>query len=260
MSTTPSCRAMELNYVQKKCKLTANNPLWKLLNMDIEGFPGSVVLCKGLSSIMEKRETDNSVKCHTEPILEPSNPRKLTVQSPPIKRPCITLFRRVRLGLHEPIHIKAEDKIISGDSGSYQISNKSEICILQNKEVGEGDLTSLEKIELINATETSNIVEFRSLAEIKSGDSGSTLMPFSKAETCAVQLTDAVEVEYKTLTEYKEVDASQTKIVLEDSESNKRHYSERMRKFYGSMHVLMPQPLPSLVDLMNENKRAKRRL
>lgn len=34
--------------------------------------------------------------------------------------------------------------------------------------------------------------------------------------------------------------------------------SENVRKFYRSMNVPVPQPLPSLVDLMNSNKRAKR--
>ncbi|PIA41745.1 hypothetical protein AQUCO_02200286v1 [Aquilegia coerulea] len=39
---------------------------------------------------------------------------------------------------------------------------------------------------------------------------------------------------------------------------NKRNLSESVRKLYRSMNVLVPRPLPSLVKLMNSNKRAKR--
>ncbi|KAL4632599.1 hypothetical protein ACB092_04G063200 [Castanea dentata] len=38
-----------------------------------------------------------------------------------------------------------------------------------------------------------------------------------------------------------------------------KSYSERFRKFYWTMNVPVPQPLPSLVELMKANKRAKRK-
>ena len=38
-----------------------------------------------------------------------------------------------------------------------------------------------------------------------------------------------------------------------------KSYSERLRKFYRTMNVPVPQPLPSLVELMKANKCAKRK-
>ncbi|GAA0142733.1 DNA metabolism protein [Lithospermum erythrorhizon] len=261
VSTTPSCRATELSYVQKKCKLTADNPFWKLLNIHIEVLSSSDVLGKGLSYILEETDTGNHVKCHTEPIVKPSSPlRKLMAQSHPSKRACITLFGRARLGPHDPIFMNAEDKIVTGDGDSYQTSNKPEIHILPIREVAEGELRSPEKITTKDATVTkNNSVESWSLEEIKSENDDSTLIDLSRDETSAAQIKEAVEVDFRTLAEAEGVDVSETKLQLEDAENNKCHYDENMRKFYRSMHVVMPRPLPSLVKLMNGNKYAKRR-
>ncbi|KAK1421584.1 hypothetical protein QVD17_24044 [Tagetes erecta] len=50
------------------------------------------------------------------------------------------------------------------------------------------------------------------------------------------------------------------KVVQHTTACSPKGVGENMRKLYRSMHIFVPKPLPSLVDMLNDRKRAKRRL
>lgn len=83
VSTTPDCRAMELDYVKKKCfnRVSSDDPLWKVMDISMKVMGSS-------TSESQLQTVDVSM-----------SKRELHDWSPPIKRPLVTLFGRARVGL-----------------------------------------------------------------------------------------------------------------------------------------------------------------
>lgn len=190
VSTTPRCRATELNYVKKnQCfgsEIESFDPLWKLLDIDME-------------AALDK---DVSVKCvNLSPVRILTAPEKLVNLSPPSERLPVTLFGRARLG----------------DSAFPFLHD--------NSETGKG---------LLSRDETG-------------GESESAVPVGKKTNVIAVQCDNLVEGRVEV---YKSDSCSSTGSV--------KSLNENVRKLYRSMNVPVPRPLPSLVALMNTNKRVKR--
>lgn len=116
ISTTPPCRAMELDYVRNNCfsyKVTTDDPLWKLLNISTEKsiLPQasfvSEALVNGVATSAEAAPKLQAADCTLSPPKKSTDSVKLCLNlSPTSGRRPITLFGRARLSLQDsnPLH------------------------------------------------------------------------------------------------------------------------------------------------------------
>ncbi|KAK7350889.1 hypothetical protein VNO77_09923 [Canavalia gladiata] len=216
VSTTPSCRAMELDYVKKHCfnsKGALNTSMWKLLDMTKENSDDVDALVKSVTSNPVHEGNFQSCVQIKSPIklcTDIKAPKELSL---PCKSLPITLFGRARLGLQDGGFSRGGCNILPVNVPSQTVSSDARLEFLNNVEDAE--------------------VNERS-PEIKND-----LHQVEKCQQSKVQDT--------------RVPKSASYLNIESS-----GFSESVRKLYRSMNVPVPQPLPSLVDLMNSNKRAKR--
>ncbi|CAI9763419.1 unnamed protein product [Fraxinus pennsylvanica] len=217
VSTTPSCRAMELNYVKKHCfknQGASDDSLWKLLDIGVAASSvASDISNKSLSGSSEVEKTSESyVEPQSEPIVISSSQRKRLSVSPPSKRP-ITLFGKARLGLQESVLGQDVEEIVSTSSNhAERVSTETVNASFQQDEV--------------------------------------------------VEMNSVKSLEIKISVGFKETKCQSTEIKKCDDVSpigSSKSYNANLRKFYRSMNVPVPRPLPSLVELMKLNKGAKRR-
>lgn len=189
VSTTPECRAMELSYVRRHCSysnLAPDDPLWKLLDIDVEApYPFINEDVQEVSISSSSFVPERSSGAQSESFV--SNKEISTVSSPG-KKPSVTLFGRARVGFYEDL-VKPETV--------YRNEDVEVRC--NNEVVSDGDVS-----------------------EGKCEESKST-----KEEATTSGLSKGV--------------------------------GENIRKLYRGMHVPVPKPLPSLVDLLNDIKRSKRK-
>lgn len=98
VSTVPSCRAMELDYVKKNCfisRFSSDDPFWKLLDIDMEVSSVSATDTQTVTlSCCLMRDVD-SANTKMEPVIESSTVKKQLLSLSPEKN--ITLFGRARL-------------------------------------------------------------------------------------------------------------------------------------------------------------------
>lgn len=215
ISTTPSCRAMELNYVNKHCfsaQVSSNDSLWKLLDLNVEASSFTDVLVKSVhSSAVLEVSTESSGDSQLQPVKISTCQNEDFSLSPPSKRMPITLFGRARLGLQESPS-RWEEK-------------------------------------MVNKKDPSQAVDIRSEQESS----------FQKEENCAMTRTQPLLKKLKV--EAVDDPVEKKPEVCKDNQSSigsSKCFNDRLRKLYRSMNVPVPEPLPSLVDLLKSNKRAKR--
>lgn len=216
VSTTPSCRAMELDFVKKHSfgnQVAPNDPIWKLLDIATEGSPDVDVSIKGVSG---SSMVEEHIQAHAQPQFEPvkvsTGLKGLIKLSPPRKK--VTLFGRARLGLQDSSFSHEGPIVASINNNPPQIpANKVEAFSFQEE------------------------------AEVKCHKSESK----TGIADIEVQCLKSVDKETEVL--------NNASLTIGSSKS----YSERFRKFYRTMNVPVPQPLPSLVELMKSSKRAKRK-
>ncbi|XP_026455114.1 uncharacterized protein LOC113356245 isoform X2 [Papaver somniferum] len=222
VSTTPDCRAMELNYVRKQpsygSKVASDDPLWKLLNIGSEVAPtpsSQVASCAASYSHQEENPKPISAeeyKPQPNNIGSSSSSIEMRLKlSPPSTRPPVTLFGRARQGLQNSGLLVKEAKNVSMKMNPPDTSIESE-----------------EK-EIILLEDDSAEVQFKGSEEEK---------------------TEVIVI--KSAVSPRRSFAGQT--------LSNGSFGENMRKLYRSMNVPVPRPLPSLVDLMNatKTKRARR--
>lgn len=209
VSTTPSCRAMELDYVKKHCFKTqrdSDNSFWKLMDIDVETSPAPLLSVKCLSSPMIETSNHGS-EPQCQPMLASTNHRQLNL-SPPSKRPSITLFGKARIGIQDSIS-KHEKQIVTGDHDCSQ--KASEDTSIRQAEVVE--------VECSKSFEESRTEEEETICKSTDGRKRASDSPIGSSKS----------------------------------------FNESLRNFYRSMNVSVPQPLPSLMELMSANRCTKRR-
>ena len=90
VSTTPSCREMELDFVKKHCfgnKVAPNDPIWKLLDIAMEGSLDVDVSIKGVSgSPMVEEHAQTYAQPQFEPAKVSTGLKGLIKLSPPSKK------------------------------------------------------------------------------------------------------------------------------------------------------------------------------
>ncbi|KAH6758107.1 hypothetical protein C2S52_022993 [Perilla frutescens var. hirtella] len=267
VSTTPSCRAMELDYVKKHCfknKKAFNDSLCKLLNINaVESLvpDGSK---KSLSCSQALDEISNGyLETQSGPVVISTHQRKRLSLSPPSKRPMVTLFGRARLGLPCSTFLhECKDASISCDSKEkYPIETKNVFFQKENVTV----VNSEEQEETMRQSEfaatkccgpnnhddkeisTSNPVE-NSPIEAKD-------VSFQKEDVAQVHAEELLKTKRKL--DFAELNSR--KLAVTSTVSSSNSYSENLRSLYRSMNVPVPQRLPSLVRLMNSKNSARKR-
>ncbi|XP_010532572.1 PREDICTED: 5' exonuclease Apollo [Tarenaya hassleriana] len=211
VSTTPFCRAMELDYVRKNClvsRLGPDDPLWLLLDIDVQC--SSPVSCCPMIEEHSQQDYSNS---QLEPVIESSSMKKRLSLSTDKSLP-VTLFGRARLGLEESDRSN-EKRTITNRYDEYTVSR------LNMKEVVEPlqDVTNERRDGVEPSFEEVN--DDRDDAENSTADSG--------------------KESWKGFSPCKNL-------------------SKNLRKLYRSMNAPVPRPLPSLVEIMNARKRARKHL
>ncbi|CAN4114502.1 unnamed protein product [Withania somnifera] len=218
ISTTPSCKAMELDYVKRLFNhRNFENPFWKLLGftmdmeseVDAETTPDVVeVSSSPLAKSNAQDYADNSQSMTTSF----SNYRQSHLS--PSKTAPITLFGRARLWPNG-FYFQHEEKepILPDKNDVFRCSDELEVISFKKEEV------------VVEAGQTLAVSE---CLDIRSKES----LTHTKTEDCI----------------------SESAVGLSTS------YNPSLRKLYRSMHVPVPRPLPSLTQLMNATKRARRRL
>uniref|UniRef100_A0A1J3FJV4 5' exonuclease Apollo n=1 Tax=Noccaea caerulescens TaxID=107243 RepID=A0A1J3FJV4_NOCCA len=103
VSTVPSCRAMELNYVKKNCfisRFSPDDPFWKLLDIDMEVSPVASTHTHTVTlscCLMSEGLALDSTSSKMEPVIESSSIKKQILSLSPEKSLPVTLFGRARL-------------------------------------------------------------------------------------------------------------------------------------------------------------------
>lgn len=122
VSTTPSCRAMELDFGEKRCFKTpktrrSDDSLWRLLDISIETLasetPENSLSC---SPILETIAS-HDVESQPQTMVASRSCRGLFNLTPPRQRPSITLFGRARHGTQDSIS-KHDKAVFEGGNSS----------------------------------------------------------------------------------------------------------------------------------------------
>ncbi|AEE29793.1 unnamed protein product [Arabidopsis thaliana] len=107
VSTVPSCRAMELNYVKKNCfisRFSPDDPFWKLLDIDMEASPVAAADTQTVAlscCLMSEQIILDSGKSKLEPVIESSSTKKKLLSLSPENSLPVTLFGRARQSSQE---------------------------------------------------------------------------------------------------------------------------------------------------------------
>lgn len=241
VSTTPSCRALELDYVKKNCfsKLASDDPLWKLLDIRLEVSPTDT--CPVLVEDPIKPIGESQL----QPVKTSISQKQLLTLSPPSKRPPVTLFGRARLGGHTEFAFPPEENKIKAtqdetsrsvsDKGERQSSFQEDVFRLEHEK-------SFENKTDITETHCGISVDIERQFEVECENPLGNKVEAAEVECERPVLVKDAEIR---LSGYSSVGSSQS-------------FSENFRKLYRSMNVAVPRPLPSLVELMKATKRTKR--
>ncbi|KAI3451545.1 hypothetical protein Pfo_008210 [Paulownia fortunei] len=221
VSTTPSCRAMELDYVKKHCfnnQRAFNDSLRKLLDISAVASLGPDESVETLSCSHVVENISNScVKTQSEPVFISTHQRKRLSLSPPSKRPMVTLFGRARLGLHDSASQHEQKEVPTSSDSTERASIETEDAPFQKEDVSE--------------------MKFEELLKTK-----------RKIDIAETKCTST------------DINPGTHKLVAISPISLSNSYNENLRRFYRSMNVPVPQRLPSLVQFMDAKKSAKKRM
>lgn len=248
VSTTPNCRAMELDYVKKHCQRAFDDSLWKLLDFSaVASLDPYEAASFGCSNLME-RIPERCVESQSEPVVISTHQRKRLSMSPPSKRPMLTLFGRARLGLEDSILQHKQNKIVCvGTDSLERASTEADERSSQKENVIKVNLQ--ESLELNKMADH----EFGCISSI--GIEGTTRMKFEEPLE-SERMADCGESKFT----YASTEFDMRKRAAISSIGFSRSYDENLRRFYRSVNVPIPQPLPSLAKLMVANKKMKKRL
>ncbi|KAK9037620.1 hypothetical protein V6N11_022524 [Hibiscus sabdariffa] len=260
VSTTPSCRAMELDYVRKHCldsHVSSDDSLWKLLDIDMKACPpvNSPVKTVACPPMVEG-PTQNCAEPVLKPIISSSYKKNMLTLSSPSKRPPVTLFGRARLSLQDPGFLPEEKSIstTTRDNPLCVVDEMKQVFVIQNTEED-----SEKRLEMKAEAEGSEL-QCEKLATME------TVEKRLENKLDAVDnILQSEEIGWDTYHECryenKQVDESTVQSEKEISSKccytigSSRGYSENFRKLYRSMYAPVPKPLPSLVELRNATKR-----
>lgn len=286
VSTTPTCRAIELDYVRKHCfsRITSDDPLWKLLDINLEtsvtlDVSDKDVVCTPLL----ERPAQTSADSEPKPVKRFAAQKGILNLSPPSKRPPVTLFGRARHSLEDSsfsCEVKKSGKdfppqIVVTKTGGGFYSQEVDAALncknnFENKEEIAVTLLqcgNLPEKEVCKSSSHSQVGSCEEKTKESMKDDPQEII-VSKTEQQFPSLEMDAEVNRGHVIEKKletDVAIQCGKLVGKDHRSSfhttigPKNFNESLRNLYRSNNVPVPRPLPSLVELMNANKRVKRR-
>ncbi|KAL5555502.1 hypothetical protein UlMin_037738 [Ulmus minor] len=229
ISTTPPSRAMDLDYVKKHClstRISSNNPLWRLLDISVETSSVAEVSVKSLESDTIFEGSDTVFEGLTQS--SKSNDSRLRTEK-------ISTCWNENLNLSPP-------------------SKRQPITLFGRARLGfQESSIQLEQQNIMKKDEPSQEVENKLEQESSYQDENSSKV-IRKVPLVNKMPEDVNEIQF-------EKDEEKESKVQKGNRSpigSSKCFNGRLRKLYRSMNVPVPQPLPSLVDLLKANKRFKR--
>jgi DNA cross-link repair 1A protein len=216
VSTTPPCRAMELNYVKKYCfnsKAGLNNSVLKLLDMTVETCDDVDAFVKPVNCYPVLEGTPKPCPKTKSSVKQCTDAKALEELSLPSNRSPVTLFGRARLGLQDVDFLRGGCNILPGNLPLQTVSSDARQEFLDDAAEVKRERSPGIKEDL------HNVNDYHQQSEVQ--------------ENTRVHKSASCE------------------------NSGSPGLSEHVRKYCRSMNLML-QPLPSLVDLMNSRKRAKR--
>ncbi|KAK8914175.1 hypothetical protein KSP39_PZI023623 [Platanthera zijinensis] len=267
ISTTPPCRAMELDYVKKHCyktRITHNDPIWKLFNGTIgtTTFSASTVLesVRNIDASVTK-VSQASKEFSIADVKEMSIDHlevKLDLSVQPSTIP-ITLFGRARLGeqyinnLHEEKRHRSESIKNTSVLSMHKVVDVRESLLNLGSlgaQIQEDSITDQALSLHNNAIVEPNIEKWKDVVNTQA------LEPTDEKE-CLIDIASA-EVSDVTMPNYEylkeDITSSENYISYIGSSKN---INANLRMLYRSRNVPVPRSLPSLVELMSSIKRIK---
>ncbi|XP_077224472.1 DNA repair metallo-beta-lactamase family protein [Tasmannia lanceolata] len=266
ISTTPSCRAMELDYVRTHCfsaQVTADDPLWKLMDINTQqcslsqtctisenAVAKSMVAAPMVSSELNHLELKN---------LSVDNIELCLNLSPPSSKRPITLFGRARLGFQNSNQLQDEKKNVTiGTDLSQAGTNKTNKTEWQLSSFQEASVSEVQigKSEEICCREELSLQDSNIIHEEKKATSINTDQFWSVTNKTAEQLSSLKE-DIVAGVEFEKTNDKGIGVEKKSFIGSSRSLGASLKKLYRSMNVPVPRPLPSLVELMGANKRVK---
>ncbi|KAK4393777.1 5' exonuclease Apollo [Sesamum angolense] len=161
VSTTPSCRAMELDYVKTNCfnnQQAFSRSLQKLLDISAVASLGPDELEKSMScSHVVENISISCAETRSEPVVISTRQRKRLSLSPPSKRRMITLFGRARLGLCDSTFQHESDSMERVSIETKHVSSKKEDVAELKLEQLHKTMKKTDFAEIENTSEHINI-------------------------------------------------------------------------------------------------------
>ncbi|CAO2831187.1 unnamed protein product [Amaranthus hypochondriacus] len=253
VSTTPECRAMELDYIKKYCNSSArasDDRFWKVLDMSME------TSLRVTSDVNVKSKADcEKPELLQLPMILPN--QESLLELPSSKKRQVTLFGRARLGYHscmsaeerKNMRLKSEEL----DLRNMLYSDDGEIKDRANENGLGVDLISSDDKECKDENAGYDIKENDIEVKLPSFDDDTKSIAKNDNENNTEVVTADIALD-KLRT-----DATVRKSASFSYVGSSNRFSENVRKFYRSMNVPVPEPLPSLVRLMKSIKSSKRK-
>ncbi|KAG8383827.1 hypothetical protein BUALT_Bualt04G0054300 [Buddleja alternifolia] len=257
VSTTPNCRAMELDYVRNHCfsnQRAFDESLQKLLDISAVASLDPDVSVKSLSCshVVESISTSFRV-AQSEPVVISAPQRKRLSLSPPSKRPMVTLFGRARHGLRDSALQHEQKKEIVHTTCDYTGSASTR---MEDESSQKEDVVEVKYEELLGTKTMDDITETKSTyRDIKTEKHKlDDIAPISfNINTGKHKLDDNTPISL-------DIDTGKHKLYDIAPISLSKSYNENLRRFYRSKNVPVPQPLPSLAELMDAKNSGRKKM
>ncbi|XP_027190427.1 uncharacterized protein [Cicer arietinum] len=181
VSTTPTCRAMELGYVKEHCfnsKIRLNDSVLKLLDMSVETSDDVDALVKSVSCYPVLEGTPQPRAKTKSPIKQCTDAKALEKWTLPGNRSPVTLFGRARLGLQDGdflrggcniFPVNAPLQTVSSDSRQELLDDAAEVK-WERSLVQKEDLRHEDKYQQSEVQENTRV--HKSASHLNIGSSG----------------------------------------------------------------------------------------
>ncbi|ONK73267.1 uncharacterized protein A4U43_C04F29160 [Asparagus officinalis] len=259
ISTTPPCRAMELDYVKKYCyktRIATDDPLWKLFGVS----KGKSVSSSSAIAFEAENVTVSSIVEDSTVSVAPDHLQleEVSAKHSEIKSELstlagsrnVTLFGRARFGIPD-IELLQDKK-----SEPAGVENNG-IITDHVSTVQEGDISESCSQKLVKAVDLKKNICVKSFQRPESAE---------HSIDKSIEANSGKEISCAGSSRTSVCDSTSTnpvKVVDADGEFSRMGSSKdlniSLKKLYRSMNVPVPRPLPSLVDLLSSSKRVKLR-
>ncbi|KAG1328142.1 5' exonuclease Apollo [Cocos nucifera] len=262
ISTTPPCRAMELDYVKNHCfktHLTPDDPLWRLFKVppgkstSLPPFTTKEVLKNGIvsTSAIEVSSTADCKQLELKDLKTDHLELKLN-SSPPSRAQPVTLFGRARLGIQDPDIFNEKESACTKANEEEEIFSKQQIVVVEQTSSLQNIAVAMQRSSPWNDTaakEVSSMIK-DSIAELGIENSGDA---DGKRDMSWIGSSRTKSNAEPSIEKLEEADVKRDMSIIGSSKS----LNASLRKLYRSMNVPVPRPLPSLIELMQTSKRVK---